>query len=120
MNCSCRTLGARRYNPAPALIAFERLATLTSTSEETLATFYREVQSVLNETLSLGKRAYELKPDSPLFGALPELDSQAVLNVLLGLEERFGISIADDDVSADAFTNLRTLTTLVARTIANK
>jgi acyl carrier protein len=85
-----------------------------------MASLYREVQSVLDETLSLGQRAYSLKPESPLFGALPELDSQAVLSVLMGIEERFDISIADDDVSADVFATLGSLTALVARATADK
>jgi acyl carrier protein len=93
---------------------------LAAISKEGLASLYREVQAVLDETLSLGARAYALTPESPLFGALPELDSQAVLSVLMGLEERFGISIADDDVSADVFATLETLTALVARASADQ
>ena len=79
---------------------------------------YSEVQTVLGEALSLGSRAYELKPDSPLLGALPELDSQAVLAVLMGLEEHFGIVIDDDDVDAEAFETLESLTRLVSNKMA--
>lgn len=72
-----------------------------------------EVQSVLQETLSLGDRAFELGPDSELLGAVPELDSQAVLHVLLGLEDRFDIVIEDDDVDASIFETLGSLVELV-------
>ncbi len=70
---------------------------------------------MLDETLALGSRAYELKRESRLFGALPELDSMAVVSVLLGLEERFGITIEDDDVDAEDFETLGSLVLLVAK-----
>ena len=75
---------------------------------------YLEVQRVLDEALSLGARAYALKPHSPLLGALPELDSQAALNVLLAIEEHFGITINDDELEAAVFETLQSLTALVA------
>ena len=78
----------------------------------------REVQGVLGETLALGSRAFELRLDSPLLGVLPELDSMAVLTVLLGLEESFGITVEDDDVDADTFETLETLARLVAQKLA--
>jgi len=71
------------------------------------------VQSVLEETLSLGQRAYELNPESELLGAVPELDSQAVLSVLVGIEEQFGIEIDDDEVDAELFATLGALVHLV-------
>ena len=71
------------------------------------------VQTVLDETLSLGKRAYDLKPESELLGAVPELDSQAVLSVLLGLEEHFDVLIEDDEIDASLFENLDGLIRLV-------
>ncbi len=91
---------------------------MTAESQEPAGELYAGVRAVLDETLSLGARAQQLKPDSRLLGALPELDSQAVLNVLMGIEERFGITIADDDVDGDVFATLRTLTALVARKTA--
>ena len=79
-----------------------------------------QVQAVLADALSLGPRAYALKPESPLLGALPELDSQAVLGVLMGIEERFGISIDDDEIDADAFATLGALAALVERKLAGQ
>lgn len=71
------------------------------------------VKAVLDEALSLGPRAYKLMPDSELLGAIPELDSQAVLNVLLGLEEYFGIAIDDDEIDASIFATLGDLASFV-------
>jgi acyl carrier protein len=90
---------------------------LASISAEQRASLYDEVRSVLDEALSLGRRAHALTPESRLLGALPELDSQAVVNVLLAVEERFGIRISDDDVTADSFATLESLTALVARSL---
>jgi acyl carrier protein len=79
-----------------------------------------QVQAVLDEALSLGARAYALKPDSPLLGALPELDSQAVLGVLMGIEEKFGIAIDDDEIDAEVFATLGTLMALIARKLPGR
>ncbi|MCH3756114.1 phosphopantetheine-binding protein, partial [Campylobacter coli] len=38
---------------------------------------------------------------TPLFGALPELDSMAVAGVLTELEDRLGILIEDDEVDGE-------------------
>ncbi|MEI8301889.1 MAG: phosphopantetheine-binding protein [Burkholderiales bacterium] len=54
---------------------------------------------------AVGQRALpaRLQADTALLGAIPELDSMAVLAVLTQIEEDFGLSIPDDEVSADHF-----------------
>ncbi len=42
---------------------------------------------------------------TPLFGALPELDSMAVATLLTELEDRLGITIDDDEVDVEMFEN---------------
>ena len=71
------------------------------------------VKEVLVETLGIEDRAATLDAGTPLLGSLPELDSMAVLEVILALEERFGIAIDGDDVTADAFETLASLAALV-------
>lgn len=71
------------------------------------------VKTVLNDTLQLGGRAFRMQPDTPLLGNLPELDSMAILNLITALEEHFGFNIADDEISADAFATLGSLTRFV-------
>lgn len=46
---------------------------------------------------------------TPLFGALPELDSMAVATLLTELEDRLALSIDDDDVDADMFADFGSL-----------
>ncbi|MPQ56048.1 acyl carrier protein [Duganella sp. FT27W] len=70
-----------------------------------------QVCDVLRGTLGLGKMP--LSADSPLLGALPQLDSMAVLALLTALEEYFGIAILDDEISARHFATVGTLTAFV-------
>ena len=72
-----------------------------------------QVKAVLVAALRLGDRGTNLTTDSPLLGNLPELDSLAVINVITALEDSFGIHIEDDEVSADLFATLGTLTAFV-------
>lgn len=78
---------------------------------------FDEVKSILVDSLQLGPRGQTLEPDSQLLGALPELDSMAVVTLLTAIEERFGISIADDEISADAFQTMGHLVEFVERKV---
>ena len=71
------------------------------------------VKAVLVETLSLEDETDAIGPTTPLFGSLPELDSMAVLELVLALEERFGITIEGEDVTAEQFETLDSLTAFV-------
>ena len=72
-----------------------------------------DVKAALVETLRLEDRADWIDDRTPLLGALPELDSMAVLELIVVLEERFEITVEDADVSAEAFETLASLTDLV-------
>jgi acyl carrier protein len=72
-------------------------------------------KQILKEALQLGKRADALSEKSALLGALPELDSMAVVTVLTLIEEKLGVVVADDEVSADVFQTVGTLTDFVER-----
>jgi acyl carrier protein len=72
-----------------------------------------DVKSILADTLSLGARKASLTEATALLGSIPELDSMAVVNVITSIEEHFGISVADDEISADTFATLGTLVSFV-------
>ena len=60
------------------------------------------VRGVLRDVLGLSaERAAAFHEDTPLFGALPELDSLAVAGVLTEIEDRLGILIEDDEVDGE-------------------
>lgn len=62
----------------------------------------RTLKSVIADVLGLDPAtAAALRPDSGLFGYLPELDSMAVAGLLTEMEDRLGIVIEDDDVDGE-------------------
>ncbi len=77
-----------------------------------------EIREILRDTLQLGKRADDLDALSPLFGAIPEFDSMAVVTVLTMVEEEFGIVIDDDEVSAEIFATVGSLSDFVSHKVS--
>ncbi len=77
-----------------------------------------EVRFILGDALQLGDRAAALQANTPLLGNLPELDSMAVVTVITALENRYGIVVDDDEISADTFATLSSLTHFVQEKIA--
>jgi len=73
-----------------------------------------DLRMLLADTLKLGVRAGSLTADSALHNASPELDSQAVVQLITAIEDHFGFTVADDEVSADTFATLGTLSEFVA------
>jgi acyl carrier protein len=80
--------------------------------------YLEEVKNILSDVLSLGERRNSLKEDSALLGAIPELDSMAVVNVITALEEHFDIAVDDDEISARTFESLGSLTHFVEQKLA--
>jgi acyl carrier protein len=74
----------------------------------------QEVLKALDEVLSLNGRTRSMRRETPLLGSIPELDSMAVVSLLTTLEERFGFTIADDELDASAFVNVGALTDFVS------
>jgi len=69
------------------------------------------VKSILKDILGLSQSQIDaLNSDSELFGAIPELDSMAVAGLLTEMEESLDIMIDDDDVDAELFETLGSLT----------
>ena len=77
--------------------------------------YLEEVKNLLTDVLNLGPAGQSLDADSPLLGALPELDSMAVVAVIAAIEDRFGIAIDDDDISASTFESVGSLASFVAQ-----
>jgi acyl carrier protein len=60
----------------------------------------------------------EMADDTPLFGALPELDSMAVAGLLTEMEDRLDITIDDDDVDGDLFETFGSLVAFAKAKVA--
>jgi acyl carrier protein len=78
-----------------------------------------EVKNILGDVLSLGERKHTLVADSVLLGNIPELDSMAVVNVITALEEYFDLSVDDDEISAQTFETLGSLTRFVEQKLSS-
>ncbi|GIE75014.1 hypothetical protein Aph02nite_09640 [Actinoplanes philippinensis] len=72
-----------------------------------------DVKAVLVSVLGIEDRAATIDAGTQLLGNLPELDSMAVLELVAALEERFGVTIDDDEVTADVFDTLKSLAALI-------
>jgi acyl carrier protein len=77
-----------------------------------------EVLRVLDEVLSLGGRTAQFSRETPLLGAVPELDSMAVVSLITTLEERFGIVVDDDDIDGSTFATVGSLADFVSSKLA--
>lgn len=74
------------------------------------------VKHIVTDTLGL--RGPVLHAASPLMGALPELDSMAVLALIAALETHFGFAIDDEEIKARHFSTLGSLTAFVQEKLA--
>ena len=74
----------------------------------------QSVLALLDSVLGLGGRALSFGRDTPLLGAIAELDSMAVVTLIGSLEGLFGISINDDEISGDTFASVASLVDFVA------
>lgn len=74
-----------------------------------------QVKAILADALSLGERAATMAANTRLLGSLPELDSMAVVSVITAIEDHFGIVFEDDDINADVFETVGTLSAVIER-----
>ena len=74
----------------------------------------QEVLRILDEVLSLGGRASAFGTDTPLLGAIPELDSMAVVSLITALEDQLGIIVDDDDIDGATFATVGSLIEFVS------
>jgi acyl carrier protein len=74
------------------------------------------IRAVLGDVLAIdSERTAKFTDDTPLFGALPELDSMAVASLLTEIEDRLGFIIDDDEVDADMLETFGALVSFARR-----
>lgn len=79
----------------------------------------KKVISILDSVLTLKGRSAAFNRETPLLGALPELDSMAVLSVITAMEEHFGFEIYDDEIDGATFATVGALVDFVAAKLAS-
>lgn len=73
---------------------------------------------VLDDSLGLDGRLANASRNTPLLGAIPELDSMAVVALIATIEERFGLVVEDDDIDGSTFATLGSLSDFVSRKVS--
>ena len=67
------------------------------------------VKLVVVRTLSLEIEPGEIGSDDELFGGGLGLNSMATIEIIVGLEEEFGIDVPDEDLRVELFDNVRSM-----------
>lgn len=77
---------------------------------------YAELKKLIVETLALEDTAPdEIETDAPLFGEGLGLDSIDALEIAMVLEERYGVTLADDpEANQRVFASIKSLAAFVA------
>jgi acyl carrier protein len=73
----------------------------------------QEVTRILYSVLSIDPKGAAWTSDTALLGAVPELDSMAVVTILTALEDQFGFAVDDDEVDGRTFGSVGSLTRFV-------
>ena len=77
-----------------------------------------KIRALISDVLAISRdRTATFNSDTPLFGALPELDSLAVASLLTEMEDRLAIYIEDEEVDADMLATFGTLVAFAERKI---
>ena len=67
------------------------------------------VKQVIIRTLSLEVDAEEIDDEDALFGGGLGLNSMATIEIIVGLEEEFGIEVPDEDLRVELFDSVQTI-----------
>lgn len=78
----------------------------------------KETLRILDEVLSLDGRSSAFSRDTALLGAIPELDSMAVVTLITSMEEQLGIIVDDDDIDGSTFATVGSLADFVSGKLA--
>ena len=74
----------------------------------------KQVLGVLDEVLSLKGRTAGYTRSTHLLGAIPELDSMAVVSLVTRLEDHFGVVVEDDEIDGTTFATVGSLVDFVS------
>ena len=77
-----------------------------------------DVKVVVGSTLQIAGRMQQMDAAAPLLGAVPELDSMAVVSLITALEEHFDITVADDEIGASTFETLGSLARFIEQKLS--
>ena len=67
------------------------------------------VKKVIIRTLSLEVDAEEIDDEDELFGGGLGINSMATIEIIVGLEEEFGIEVPDEELRVELFDSVQTM-----------
>ena len=73
----------------------------------------KDIIQIIGDVLMLDGQIDDFDGDTGLLGAIPEFDSIAVVSLVTALEEEFGCTFDDDELNADVFATVGSLTKVV-------
>lgn len=82
-------------------------------------TIEKELLMLLDTTLGLRGKGLAFLPETRLLGALPEFDSMAIVNLVTGIEERFGVRIDDEEIEGRLFATVASLLAFVQHKVGS-
>ncbi|MDZ4264018.1 MAG: phosphopantetheine-binding protein [Pseudomonadota bacterium] len=74
-----------------------------------------EIKQILGDVLQLGQKGDVMSETTLLLGSMPEFDSMAVVSVITAIEENYGFAVDDDEIDAEVFESVGSLTRFVER-----
>jgi acyl carrier protein len=77
----------------------------------------QEIRSFLTEKFLFGRNE-ALTEDVPLLGNV--IDSQGVIELIVFLQERFGVTVDDEEVTTDTFATLKTTVAFIEKKLRSK
>ena len=108
------TAGWRSSAPQPAARAIDSLGSPSTLGRPGLQLdLHNDLSALIDQTLNLSGRPTTFSDDTPMLGAIPELDSMGVVALITALEEQFGIAIDDDEIDGAVFQTFGTLRAFV-------
>lgn len=93
---------------------------MSETAQETMAqtditTLRSEIKQLIVDRLKLEVEPASIQDDQPLFGDGLGLDSIDALELVLGVEQAFGVKIEDEEMGAQALSSVNSLAEFVIK-----
>lgn len=77
------------------------------------------VKQVIIRSLSLEVTPEEIGAEDALFGGGLGLNSMATIEIIVGLEEEFGLEVPDEDLRVELFDSVKTMADYVRTALEN-